>query len=104
LPLSMPPLAALTQRLRSLDCLLNEAGCARQAAISRARSQKMTTIQIELPGATAQAALAAGLLTPQALDRPLTDALKRQEAADALLSIVGRRMRCWSMYAQAPWA
>ncbi len=47
----------------------------------------MTTVQIELPDATAQAARAAGLLMPQALDRLLTDALKRQAAADALLSI-----------------
>ena len=50
----------------------------------------MTTIQIELPDATAQAARAAGLLTPVALDRLLTDALKRQEAADSLLSIADR--------------
>jgi hypothetical protein len=50
----------------------------------------MTMIQIELPEATAQAARAAGLLTPQALDRLLTDALKRQEAADSLLSIADR--------------
>jgi hypothetical protein len=50
----------------------------------------MTTIQIELPDATAQAARAAGLLTPQALARLLTDALKRQEAADSLLSIADR--------------
>ena len=50
----------------------------------------MTTIQIELPDATAQAAREAGLLTPQALDRLLTDALKRQEAADSLLSIADR--------------
>lgn len=50
----------------------------------------MTTIQIELPDATARAARAAGLLTPQALDRLLTDALKRQEAADSLLSIADR--------------
>jgi hypothetical protein len=41
----------------------------------------MTTIQIELPDATAQAARAAGLLT---------DALKRQEAADSLPSIADR--------------
>ena len=33
----------------------------------------MTTIQIELPDATAQAARAAGLLTPQALERLLGD-------------------------------
>ena len=50
----------------------------------------MTTIQIELPDATAQAARAAGLLTPQALDRLLNDALKRRQAADALLSIAER--------------
>ena len=50
----------------------------------------MTTIQIELPEATAQAARKAGLLTPQALDRLLTDALKRQQAADSLLSIADR--------------
>jgi len=50
----------------------------------------MTTIQIELPEATAQAARAAGLLTPQALDRLLTDALRRQEAANSLFSIADR--------------
>jgi hypothetical protein len=50
----------------------------------------MTTIQIELPDATAQAARDAGLLTPQALDRLLTDAIKRQQAADSLLSIADR--------------
>jgi parvulin-like peptidyl-prolyl isomerase len=50
----------------------------------------MTTIEIELPDATALAARQAGLLTPQALDRLLTDALKRQRAADSLLSIADR--------------
>jgi len=50
----------------------------------------MTTIQIELPDATAQAARAAGLLTPQALERLLNEALKRQQAADSLLSIADR--------------
>ena len=50
----------------------------------------MTTIQIELPDATAKAARDAGLLTPQALDRLLIDALERQKAADALLSIADR--------------
>lgn len=38
----------------------------------------MTTIKIELPDATAQAARAAGLLTPQALERLLNDALRQQ--------------------------
>ena len=50
----------------------------------------MTTIQNELPDATAQAARAAGLLTPQALERLLTEALKRREATDRLLSIADR--------------
>jgi hypothetical protein len=51
---------------------------------------EMTTLQIELPDSTALAARAAGLLTPQALDRLLTQALRRREAADSLLSIAGR--------------
>lgn len=38
----------------------------------------MTTIQIELPDATAQAARDAGLLTPPALERLLNDALRRK--------------------------
>ena len=50
----------------------------------------MTTIQIDLPEATAQAARAAGLLTPQALARLLNEAIKRQQAADALLAIADR--------------
>ena len=50
----------------------------------------MTTIQIELPEATARAARAAGLLTPQALARLLDAAIKRQQAANALLSIADR--------------
>lgn len=50
----------------------------------------MTRIQIELPEATAQAAQEAGLLTPEALARLLNDALRRRQAADALLSIADR--------------
>ena len=50
----------------------------------------MTTIQIELPDATAKAALDAGLLTPQALERLLTEAIKRRQAADSLLAIADR--------------
>lgn len=61
-----------------------------QATREHAGSLTMTTIQIELPDATARAAREAGLLTPQALDRLLTDALKRQEAADSLPSIAER--------------
>lgn len=45
----------------------------------------MTKIQIELPDATAQAAQAAGLLTPQSLERLLSNALRKQQAADYLL-------------------
>jgi hypothetical protein len=47
----------------------------------------MTKIQIELPDATAQAAQAAGLLTPQSLERLLSHALRKQRAADYLLSV-----------------
>jgi hypothetical protein len=50
----------------------------------------MTKIEIELPDATAKAARDAGLLTPDALDRLLTDAIKRRQAADSLLSIAER--------------
>jgi DNA-binding TFAR19-related protein (PDSD5 family) len=50
----------------------------------------MTTIQIELPDAMVQTARAAGLLTPQALERLLTHALCRKQAADSLLAIAGR--------------
>jgi hypothetical protein len=50
----------------------------------------MTRIQIELPDATAQAAREAGLLTPQALERMLNEALRRKQAADSLLSIADR--------------
>ncbi len=50
----------------------------------------MTTIEIDLPEATAKAARDAGLLTPQALDRLLMDAIRRQQAADALLAIAGQ--------------
>ena len=50
----------------------------------------MTRIQIDLPDATAQAAQDAGLLTPEALLRLLNDALRRRQAADALLSIADR--------------
>jgi hypothetical protein len=47
----------------------------------------MTTIQIDLPDTTAQAAHSAGLLTSKVLERLLTDALKRQQAATNLLSL-----------------
>jgi hypothetical protein len=50
----------------------------------------MTKIQIELPDATAKAASEAGLLTSQALDRLLTDAIRRPQAADVLLSAADR--------------
>jgi len=46
--------------------------------------------QIELPDTTVQAARAAGLLTPQALERLLNEALRKREAANSLLSIAQR--------------
>jgi len=50
----------------------------------------MTMFQIELPDTTVQAARAAGLLTPQALERLLNEALRKREAANSLLSIAQR--------------
>ncbi len=50
----------------------------------------MTTIQIELPDATARAAQEAGLLVPQALERLLTDALRRKQTAEDPLTIADR--------------
>ena len=50
----------------------------------------MTKIQIDLPEATVRAAREAGLLTTQSLDRLRTDALRRRQAADGLLSIADR--------------
>lgn len=50
----------------------------------------MTTVQIELSDATAQAARDAGLLTAQALERLLLNAIRGKQAADALLSIADR--------------
>jgi len=50
----------------------------------------MTTIKIDLPDATVQAARAAGLLTPEAIERLLNEAIKRKQAADWWLSIADR--------------
>lgn len=50
----------------------------------------MTKIQIELPDGTAKAASEAGLLTTEALERLLIDAMRRQQAADSLLEIADR--------------
>jgi len=53
----------------------------------KANGNRMTKVQIELPDATAEAAQAAGLLTSEALDRLLSNALRRRQAADWLLNI-----------------
>ncbi len=50
----------------------------------------MTTIEIELPDELAQAAREAGLLTPESLDRMLTEAIRRRQAGDALLAVADR--------------
>jgi hypothetical protein len=50
----------------------------------------VTKIEIELPDAVAKAAHDAGLLTPQMLERLLTDAIRRRQAADRLLSVADR--------------
>jgi hypothetical protein len=52
--------------------------------------ESMTEVQIELSDATARAAREAGLLTSEALERLLTDAIRRRQAADALLAIADR--------------
>jgi len=44
----------------------------------------MTTIEIELPAATATAAREAGLLTPESLSRLLTEAIRRRQAAESI--------------------
>jgi hypothetical protein len=54
------------------------------------KDSTMTKIEIELPDATVKAAREAGLLTSRALDRLLTDAIKRRQAADSLLAIADR--------------
>jgi hypothetical protein len=50
----------------------------------------MTKVQIELSDAMARAAREAGLLTSEALERLLTDAIRRRQAGDALLAVAER--------------
>jgi hypothetical protein len=50
----------------------------------------MTKVEIELTDETAKAAREAGLLTSQAIDRLLTEAIERRKAADSLLAIADR--------------
>jgi len=50
----------------------------------------MAKVEIELPDATARAARQAALLTSEALQRLLTDAIRRRQAPDALLAIAER--------------
>jgi hypothetical protein len=50
----------------------------------------MTMVQIELSDATARAVREAGLLTSEALERLLMDAIRRRQSADALLAIAER--------------
>ena len=50
----------------------------------------MTKVQIELSDAKARAAREVGLLTSEALERLLTDAIRRRQAADAILAIAER--------------
>jgi post-segregation antitoxin (ccd killing protein) len=52
-----------------------------------ANGDGMTKVQIELPDATAEAAQAAGLLTSEALDRLLSNALRKRQAGDWLLGV-----------------
>jgi hypothetical protein len=50
----------------------------------------MTKIQIELPDATVKAAREAGLLTPRALARLVSEAVRRRRAAGWLMTIADR--------------
>jgi hypothetical protein len=50
----------------------------------------VATIQIDLPDETVKAAQEAGLLTPQALARLITEAIRRRQVIDSLLSIADR--------------
>jgi hypothetical protein len=50
----------------------------------------MAKIEIDLPDHVANAAREAGLLTPHALERLLTNAITRKQAAERLLSIADR--------------
>ena len=50
----------------------------------------MMKVEIELSDATARAAREAGLLKSEALERLLSDAIRRRQAADALLAIADR--------------
>ena len=50
----------------------------------------MTKVEIELSDATARAAREAGLLKSEALERLLSNAIRRRQAADTLLAIADR--------------
>ena len=50
----------------------------------------MTTVQVTLPDELAQQAKAAGLLTPEAMERLLAEALRRRRAVDELLKVADR--------------
>ena len=50
----------------------------------------VTKIQMELPDAVVDAARKAGLLTPEALERLLNEAIRGRRAADCLLLIAER--------------
>lgn len=47
----------------------------------------MTTVQVTIPDSLAQQAKEAGLLTPEALEKLLSDALRRRESGARLLEI-----------------
>jgi len=50
----------------------------------------MTTVQVTLPDELAKQAKAAGLLTPEAMERLLAEALRRRRAVDELLKVADR--------------
>ncbi len=53
-------------------------------------AHRMKNIRISLTDATAQAAGKAGLLTPQALEALLKEALRRKKAAESVVCVADR--------------
>jgi hypothetical protein len=66
-----------------------EQNLAKTSSCRAAKENLMTMIQIDLPEATAKAASEAGLLTPAALEKLLTEAIRRQ-AGRRLLDVAAR--------------
>jgi hypothetical protein len=89
-----PPLALTggLDELERVDAAITylPISCGAALRLSNFGGGRMTKVEIELSDARARAAREAGLLTSEALERLLRDAIRRREAADALLGIAER--------------